>query len=84
MPTSKRKGDRKLWKTTYLLDMIYGNRLGINVLSTSLKPAIADRLLLRLHDAAIIGCGQQALQPHGLAVVNVRAYYADSHVLVYG
>ena len=64
--------------------MLYNNRLGIDVLSTSLKPAIADRLLLRLHDAAIIGRGQQALQPHGLAVVNVRAYYTDSHVLVHG
>ncbi len=84
MTTSKRKGDRKLWKTTYLLDMLYNNRLGTDVLSTSLKPAIADRLLLRLHDAAIIGRGQQALQPHGLVVVNVRAYYTDSHVFVHG
>ena len=64
--------------------MIYGNRLGINVLSTSWNPTLADRLILRLHDAAIIGCGQQALQPHGLAVVNVRAYYTDSHVFVPG
>jgi len=64
--------------------MIYGNWLGIDVLSTSWKPAVADRLLLRLHDAAIIGRGQQALQPHGRAVVNVRAYYTDTHVLVYG
>ena len=64
--------------------MLYNNRLGLDVLSTSWKPTLADRLLLRLHDAAIIGRGQQALQPHELAVVNVRAYYTDSHVLVYG
>ena len=64
--------------------MLYNNRLEINVLSTSWKPTLADRLLLRLHDAAIIGRGLQALQPHGLAVVNVRAYYTDSHVFVHG
>lgn len=68
----------------FIFYKLCNSRLGYIVLSTSWKPAVADRLFLRLHGAAIIGRGQHALQPHGLAVVNVRAYYTDSHVFVPG
>ena len=45
-----------------------------NVFSTSRTPSANARLLLRLPDAASVGCELHARQPLVLAVVNIRAF----------
>jgi len=46
------------------------------------KPTADGRLLLRFHDAASVGRGLHALQPHALAVVSARALGVVEHARV--
>ena len=47
------------------------------------KPTVDGRLLLRFHDAASVGRGLHALQPHALAVVSARALGIVAYVRVH-
>ena len=47
------------------------------------KLAGDGRLLLRFHDAASVGRGLHALQPHALAVVSARALGVVEHARVH-